>query len=391
MLGNDRDSAHSSREERGIHHSMESKPARRSSALSKQRLLAYFTLLSAVSLLSIILVITRTGLSWIANPEHRVERRLGFLQHRGLNHRHYDIPLPKEHAVASETVPTTLASLSHSTVHTDNMDAHNSSIHTSATTTKPTVVTYSTLNSTPHENVTRPPQSVSIAPTQKPLKRCFEENCLEYLSFSERMEFRKCKAQVQKRKSGPLLKSTCRFLPDESRTAVALASSEGSGNTWLRGLLEKATGICTGFCCCDVEMRQQGFPGEGISSGKVLVVKTHIIGPQWIGQKKKLSWEGSYGSAVVLVRNPARAVIAERNRRATNKLRKILKNNNTSSGQSLNSHTNTVSEELFSMLINNTHTHTHTHLRIAIIITQKAAIAIDLTTHPDEWAEPSHK
>ena len=174
------------------------------------------------------------------------------------------------------------------------------------------------------------------------------------------MEFRKCKAQVQKRKSGPLLKSTCRFLPDESRTAVALASSEGSGNTWLRGLLEKATGICTGFCC-DVEMRQQGFPGEGISSGKVLVVKTHIIGPQWIGQKKKLSWEGSYGSAVVLVRNPARAVIAERNRRATNKLRKILKNNNTSSGQSLNSHTNTVSEELFSMLINNTHTHTHTH------------------------------
>ena len=31
------------------------------------------------------------------------------------------------------------------------------------------------------------------------------------------------------------------------RAAVALASHPGSGNTWVRGLLEKATGICTGI------------------------------------------------------------------------------------------------------------------------------------------------
>ena len=31
------------------------------------------------------------------------------------------------------------------------------------------------------------------------------------------------------------------------RYPIALASFPGSGNTWLRGLLEKATGICTGI------------------------------------------------------------------------------------------------------------------------------------------------
>ena len=40
-------------------------------------------------------------------------------------------------------------------------------------------------------------------------------------------------------------------------------------------------------------------------------------------------------------------------------------------------------------------THTQKKLKnveIIIIITQKAAIALEpLTTHPDEWAEPSHK
>ena len=30
------------------------------------------------------------------------------------------------------------------------------------------------------------------------------------------------------------------------RAAVALVSFPGSGNTWVRGLLEQASGICTG-------------------------------------------------------------------------------------------------------------------------------------------------
>ena len=38
----------------------------------------------------------------------------------------------------------------------------------------------------------------------------------------------------------------CRFMNGSQRAPVALASFPGSGNTWVRGLLEQATGICTG-------------------------------------------------------------------------------------------------------------------------------------------------
>ena len=38
----------------------------------------------------------------------------------------------------------------------------------------------------------------------------------------------------------------CHFINGSKRAAVALASFPGSGNTWVRGLLEKATGVCTG-------------------------------------------------------------------------------------------------------------------------------------------------
>ena len=38
----------------------------------------------------------------------------------------------------------------------------------------------------------------------------------------------------------------CRFMNGTNRAPVALVSFPGSGNTWVRGLLEQATGICTG-------------------------------------------------------------------------------------------------------------------------------------------------
>ena len=43
-----------------------------------------------------------------------------------------------------------------------------------------------------------------------------------------------------------LEESSCHFIDGRGREPVALASFPGSGNTWVRGLLEKATGICTG-------------------------------------------------------------------------------------------------------------------------------------------------
>ena len=173
---------------------------------------------------------------------------------------------------------------------------------------------------------------------------CIKDNCLEYLSPAEISTIGMCKKKIiTKNISTKIEKGSCNFMSDRSRRAVALASPEGSGNTWLRGLLEKATGICTGFCCCDAEMRARGFVGEGIMSGKVLVVKTHIAFPQWISQVKKLQWEGSYDSAIVLIRNPAKSVIAEWNRRMTNSLKRLKNRKEINS-----SHVNAIAQEEFS-------------------------------------------
>ena len=177
---------------------------------------------------------------------------------------------------------------------------------------------------------------------------CVKDNCLEYLSPAEKLTVDRCK-----KKSiyvgTKIEKGSCNFMSDRGRRAVALASPEGSGNTWLRGVLEKATGICTGFCCCDAEMRARGFAGEGIMSGKVLVVKTHIAFPQWIGQVKKLQWEGSYDSAIVLIRNPAKSVIAEWNRRMTNSLKGLKNRKETEKTNS--SHVNVIPKDVFSRFI----------------------------------------
>ena len=175
--------------------------------------------------------------------------------------------------------------------------------------------------------------------------QCSEDNCLNVLSPKEKILVRYCHEDTVKMfGSSNIHKSRCRFLPDQLRKAVALASPEGSGNTWLRGLLEQATGVCTGFCCCDRNMRMQGFIGEGIVSGKVLVVKTHLAPAQWIGTVNNISWEGTYGSAVFLIRNPAMALIAEWNRRVTNRLIKEKKMNKTAEP-----HTYAVSEDHFGM------------------------------------------
>ena len=76
--------------------------------------------------------------------------------------------------------------------------------------------------------------------------------CTECLSESELKSFEACKqtAVDQRDKFGPIRRGTCRFMKSEGRRPVALASAPGSGNTWMRGLLEKVTGICTGIYCC---------------------------------------------------------------------------------------------------------------------------------------------
>ncbi len=118
--------------------------------------------------------------------------------------------------------------------------------------------------------------------------------------------------------------SVCRFINSTGRNPVALASYPGSGNTWVRGLLQGVTGLCTGGVYCDVALRQNGFPGEELRSGTVLVVKTHQTDPQWTGvyynsslpftYYKKLDHIPVYSAAILLVRNPFHTIVAEHNR-----------------------------------------------------------------------------
>ena len=73
--------------------------------------------------------------------------------------------------------------------------------------------------------------------------------CREYLSPTEAEQFYKCfkKCNESRGKFGPVVNGDCHFMQGQGRLPVALASFPGSGNTWIRGLLEKVTGICTGM------------------------------------------------------------------------------------------------------------------------------------------------
>lgn len=92
----------------------------------------------------------------------------------------------------------------------------------------------------------------------------------------------------------------------ESRP-IALASFPGSGNTWFRYLIQQATGILTGSVYKDYGLLKSGFPAENISNSSVLMVKTHEWGN---GVWKK------FRKAVLLIRDPAKAILAEFNRQS---------------------------------------------------------------------------
>uniref|UniRef100_A0A6P7FHA9 WSCD family member CG9164 n=1 Tax=Diabrotica virgifera virgifera TaxID=50390 RepID=A0A6P7FHA9_DIAVI len=89
--------------------------------------------------------------------------------------------------------------------------------------------------------------------------------------------------------------------------AIALASFPGSGNTWLRYLLQQATGYHTGSVYKDYGLLKNGFPAESVYNSSVLVVKTHEWGP---------SARSQFSKAILLVRTPASAIQAEFNRQS---------------------------------------------------------------------------
>lgn len=154
---------------------------------------------------------------------------------------------------------------------------------------------------------------------------CEKKHCAEYLTAKEKMVQKKCMQEVFRHMDplnirATLRENNCRFINGRHRLPVALVSAEGSGNTWLRGLLEQATGLCTGFVHCDYVMRKNGFIGEAVKSGNVLVVKTHAVEPQWNGVRysEPNQKQPFFGSGILMIRNPFKSLVAEWNRRVTN-------------------------------------------------------------------------
>ena len=83
-----------------------------------------------------------------------------------------------------------------------------------------------------------------------------------------------------------------------SGPVTLLASYPGSGNSWVRQLIETATGIYTGSVYCDPSYVASGMIGEGLRTGNVVVVKTHF---SKINSSK----------IIYIIRNPFDAIVAE--------------------------------------------------------------------------------
>lgn len=101
--------------------------------------------------------------------------------------------------------------------------------------------------------------------------------------------------------------SSLKYIDPPSNTVTALVSYPGSGNTWLRYLIQQATGVYTGSIYTDYGLIKNGFPAENVVDGSVIVVKTHMKGQN---EREK------FNKAIILLRSPAKAIQAEFNRQS---------------------------------------------------------------------------
>ena len=77
--------------------------------------------------------------------------------------------------------------------------------------------------------------------------QCSDPLCTQYLNGVDLTKFKLCTIHVYRKTYGrPSTNGTCRFINGTTHLKIGLYSFPGSGNTWVRGLLEKTTGICTG-------------------------------------------------------------------------------------------------------------------------------------------------
>ena len=92
-----------------------------------------------------------------------------------------------------------------------------------------------------------------------------------------------------------------------SGITAALLSFPGSGNSWVRQLLETTTGIYTGaYKDCDLSYINAGMIGEGVYTNNVIAVKIHFPNHADLMLTHKI---------IYIIRNPFDAILAEWNRR----------------------------------------------------------------------------
>ena len=83
----------------------------------------------------------------------------------------------------------------------------------------------------------------SIPDTER--EKCSDAICSEFVS-SDKLGLQCAETVGSKMAKNESVSPTCRFQNGASRPLYLLRSYPGSGNTWVRQVLEKATGICTG-------------------------------------------------------------------------------------------------------------------------------------------------
>ena len=88
---------------------------------------------------------------------------------------------------------------------------------------------------------------------------------------------------------------------------VALGSFPGSGNSWVRQLLESSTGVYTGALYCDGSYIRAGMVGEGVATNNVIAIKTH----DWPYSTRKVLHPDK---VIYVVRSPFASILSELNR-----------------------------------------------------------------------------
>jgi len=104
------------------------------------------------------------------------------------------------------------------------------------------------------------------------------------------------------------LEFTISHMVPKCREPTALASYPGSGNTWLRYLIEGATGFFTGSRYKDLQIQMYGLWGEirNWEDGTTIVQKTHDANQHHVQVDFK-------GRAILILRNPYDAILSTHN------------------------------------------------------------------------------